>query len=285
MEKKGVLEARPPTTSLGTSLRRLASGSSFSTLLILGALLRLLLILYGVHHDKQHALKYTDVDYYVFNDAAAFILRSSPQAEGPVTRYFNWSIGSPYDRATYRYTPILALLLLPNHLIHHTYGKLLFCTADIVVSILLYRILVKQYLVSEAKAKLYIGTCWLFNPFIANISSRGSSESLLGVIVVGALALANEGRWMASSSLFGLAVHFKIYPVIYASAVLARLQAKDRVLPNGKQLAFGAVSFAVFMLANAAMYAMYVRPHPPCVSFVLPEMCSSHRRLTERGDL
>ena len=55
-------------------------------------------ILYGEWHDAHVVVKYTDVDYRVFTDAAAIV------AEG----------GSPFDRATYRYSPILAYLLIPN---------------------------------------------------------------------------------------------------------------------------------------------------------------------------
>ena len=40
--------------------------------------------------------------------------------------------GSPFDRATYRYTPLLAWLMLPNVWVHPAVGKLLFCAADLV---------------------------------------------------------------------------------------------------------------------------------------------------------
>ena len=36
-------------------------------------LIRLLLIIYGLIHDKISAVKFTDIDYHVFNDGASYI--------------------------------------------------------------------------------------------------------------------------------------------------------------------------------------------------------------------
>ena len=73
-------------------------------LMYFGAILvRAILILYGrwqdehsTYNHRSHLIspvlvKYTDVDYFVFSDAAQYVTQGL----------------SPYDRETYRYTPLL----------------------------------------------------------------------------------------------------------------------------------------------------------------------------------
>jgi GPI mannosyltransferase 1 subunit M len=64
----------------------LRSVPSFRTILLLSTLLRVGLILYSEWHDARSVVKYTDVDYRVFSDAARFVLRpgTGNRAQGPL---------------------------------------------------------------------------------------------------------------------------------------------------------------------------------------------------------
>ena len=84
----------------------------------LGILTRIGLLLYGGFQDSISSVKYTDIDYFVYSDAAALV------AQGR----------SPYDRSTYRYTPLLAWLLVPNAVCNSTWGKVLFSSADLLAA-------------------------------------------------------------------------------------------------------------------------------------------------------
>ncbi|KAI9602093.1 hypothetical protein KEM48_001044 [Puccinia striiformis f. sp. tritici PST-130] len=221
--------------------------------LIPGSVLRLGLICYSVYHDNRSSLKYTDIDYQVFSDAARAILSRSGSKDSA------W-FGSPYDRATYRYTPLLALILTPNEFIHPCWGKALFGIADILIGILLYRLCPSRHTASSHG--LLVTLIWLLNPFVMNISTRGSSESLLGVVIIGFLYSARRKKWDAAAILLGVAVHLKLYPFIYATAIWAQLgehaHSKFGWLSISRpQFRFGVISLTAFSALNLLMYNIW----------------------------
>jgi phosphatidylinositol glycan class M len=134
--------------------------------------LRVILFFYGLWQDANSPMKYTDIDYYVFTDAARFIAHGH----------------SPYDRETYRYTPLLAWMLLPTtwSSTWFSFGKVLFAIGDIVAGCLIVLVLKSSNKMSTKRA-LKFASIWLLNPMVATISTRGSSEGLLGVMVIALL--------------------------------------------------------------------------------------------------
>ncbi|EFX02198.1 mannosyltransferase [Grosmannia clavigera kw1407] len=204
------------------------------------AVLRLVLLVYGLWQDARSPIKYTDIDYLVFTDAARFVVRGQ----------------SPYARETYRYTPLLAWLLTPagragagsdgsslwTDVALLASGKLLFAAADLVAGWLLERVLVEQLgspahqqdvpsISVRARARLY-ASVWLLNPMVATISTRGSSEGLLGALVAALLwAVQVARRPGLAGVLLGAGVHLKIYPFIYAPAIVWWMDA-DRMNPG-----------------------------------------------------
>ncbi|KAF4743398.1 hypothetical protein FOZ62_030355, partial [Perkinsus olseni] len=65
--------------------------SDFRFVAVLSAVIHVCLILYGHWQDTHLRVKYTDIDYMVYTDAARAVYRG----------------GSPFERHTYRYTPLL----------------------------------------------------------------------------------------------------------------------------------------------------------------------------------
>ncbi|XDG08688.1 hypothetical protein ABKA04_008303 [Annulohypoxylon sp. FPYF3050] len=221
-------------------------------------ILRAVMLLYGLWQDANSPLKYTDIDYLVFTDAARFTFSPSASA-------------SPYTRETYRYTPLLAWLLYPttwSGTFWFSFGKALFAAADLLAGYFIIQV--------------------LRGPYVPTISTRGSSEGLLGVLVMALLWAVLEKRVALSGVLLGLGVHFKIYPFIYAPAIVwwmdgeqmgRKTEAKQ---PKGKQaqstdqmtvvidkvmafitperITLTLVSLATFIGLNVIMYALYGAP-------------------------
>jgi GPI mannosyltransferase 1 subunit M len=186
------------------------------------AALRVGLLFYGLYQDAHSPVKYTDIDYMVFTDAARFVSRGS----------------SPYARDTYRYTPLLAWILLPTswagpwglHL-WFSFGKAFFAVADLVAGWLIMRVLQLQFGMDRTRALKY-ASIWLLNPMVATISTRGSSEGLLGVMVVALLWAVTQRHIPLAGFLLGIAVHFKIYPFIYAPSLIWWLDAEREPAPR-----------------------------------------------------
>eukprot|EP00986_Skeletonema_menzelii_P005100 scaffold1801_cov79-Skeletonema_menzelii.AAC.7 len=188
-----------------------------------GLLLRLILVIVlpALMDDGLllPGVRYTDIDYDVFTDAAAHV------AEGR----------SPYRRHTYRYTPFLAVLLsLPmggerrqrRDLLSSSsiiwsgvfstkyFGKILFCVADAICGYVIlslrarsrrmqqqssnttmhdnkqqrkkYHSIIEKYIMQRVNLSpgFIDALWWLYNPLPINICTRGSAEALVVLLPV-----------------------------------------------------------------------------------------------------
>ncbi|KAK7304071.1 hypothetical protein RJT34_15090 [Clitoria ternatea] len=175
---------------------------NIQSLLLFSAIFRVILIVYGEWQDAHMEVRYTDVDYLVFSDAAALM------ASGD----------SPYKRTTYRYSPLLAFLLIPNSFIHGAWGKFLFSSSDILVGYLIYYIL-KLRKVPENLCSYSVMT-WLFNPFTFTIGTRGNCEPIVCALILWIIICLMKGNVLQSAFWYGLVVHFRIYPIIYSIPII-----------------------------------------------------------------
>lgn len=151
-------------------------------------------------------VKFTDVDYRVFTDAARHVQFGR----------------SPYDRHTYRYTPLLAYLLVPNLTISPLYGKCLFCLFDLAAGYLIYELVRKEHRHTSAWP-LRSAYLWLYNPLVLTVSSRGNAESIVVTLVLASLYLFRERVFFLSGMCLALGIHFKLYPIIYFLPLTASL--------------------------------------------------------------
>jgi len=146
--------------------------------------------------------KYTDTDYDVFSDAARHV------AGG----------GSPYARHTYRYTPLAAYICLPNVWLHPLAGKVIFCICDMVMGLIYWNFVDSQIAgaYSETCNGFIFNAFYLFNPLIIAMSTRGSNDNIISMLVFIAMFLILKRKYVLAGFFYGLSVHFKIYPIIYS---------------------------------------------------------------------
>jgi phosphatidylinositol glycan class M len=181
-------------------------------------------------------VKYTDIDYLVFTDAAKHVSL----------------VESPFDRHTYRYSPFIAQLLSFADNSSGFYwwrnskyfGKILFCMADALCGLFILKLRRNVRCKSNQShndqrisIELQDALWWLYNPFSINICTRGSAESfvvLFPVLLTVAIACSDAAtklqlRWKAvlSGAIHGLSIHSKLYPVIYTASFMAYFSKKE----------------------------------------------------------
>ncbi|CCC69760.1 hypothetical protein NCAS_0D01790 [Naumovozyma castellii] len=184
-------------------------------LVVSGLLIRVVFYLFGIYQDAHFKVRYTDIDYFVFHDAAGYVY------EKLINLNSNFPVnGSPYQRDTYRYTPLLSWLLVPDHyfdLFH--LGKFLFMIFDLFTGIVIMKML-KNISPKISSLKLgLLSSIWLLNPMVITISTRGNAESILCFLVMLSLYFLQKRRYWLAGIIYGLSIHFKIYPIIYCLAI------------------------------------------------------------------
>ncbi|PWN42403.1 hypothetical protein IE81DRAFT_323562 [Ceraceosorus guamensis] len=119
-------------------------------------------------------------------------------------------LGNPYQDKTFRYTPLLAVLLAPTQVLPTAlaeYGpRLLFVVADLLCAVLMWTVLdlsaKRRHALEKFRTTItstpppaskegttgWVPALWLLNPFPAQIATRGSAESLIGLVVLGFLS-------------------------------------------------------------------------------------------------
>lgn len=249
--------------------------------LILSIILRLLLVGYGEIQDNVAQVGYTDIDYRVVTDGARHILTG----------------GSPFERHTYRYSPIMAYLQLVNIIINPVAGKLVYMIFDILVALLIYSIVRReislQYLANSQKpsSMLYeykyleiaeryalLAFCfWLYNPLTAVISTRGNGDCFSSFFIIGTIylilsasSIMNETETSAKSSrhhlmwifiagcVHGFSIHLRLYPIFFSMAYYLFFSGRQLLLANEKSTRMICRQLLLFLWPNAEQLALIV---------------------------
>jgi len=222
-----------------TAISAKISALSFMSHCLLAFVLRLVLILYANFHDEYFAVPYTDVDYKVFTDAARHVVEQR----------------SPFERHTYRYSPFLAWLLIPNVILHKDFGKILFSVIDILIAVLIKNILARRG--CNKAVKDLCALLWLYNPLTLVISTRGNADSLAVLLVSLTLDLLQRDRVVLAGLLHGISVHFRLYPLMFSLPIFLSLCKGNRFLPNRDQWRLVLSCAFSIVILTATGYCLY----------------------------
>ena len=196
-------------------------------------IIRSLIIIITEYLYYNYGVLYTDIDYHVFSDGAKHVAK----------------LESPYERETYRYTPLLAILMIPNVKIWYPIGKFVLSTIDVGVGYLIEKLLKKQQKQKDETFNdiikgendeafyNYASLFYLYNPLTIVICTRGSADCIITFLVLLSLIYLEKRKYYLSAIIYGFAVHFKIYPIIYAPSIFLYLLYKEYVRNNKKELA------------------------------------------------
>ncbi|TXT07267.1 hypothetical protein VHUM_03437 [Vanrija humicola] len=239
---------------------------STRALLLLSLAIQLALLAYAAyvdaHPERFGGLAYTDVDWRVVADGLGITANPSPSqlAQGAWAPGF---VGSPYHRATFRYTPLLVLVLAPA-LVAPLAGRLVLVALTLALPPLL---------LSAGADFWKTHLLWTLNPIVLNITTRGSPEALPclftaalvvalrkggvgGLGATGAEVKATKSALDAAAALLAISASYKIYPVIYVTSIWAALAAKYGWF-GARVWRFGFVAATTALLLNAALYAIW----------------------------
>jgi phosphatidylinositol glycan class M len=189
-----------------------------STCILCGLLLRTVAILAGEYFDRfSDTINYTDVDYYVFSDGAKLLSQGR----------------SPYDRVTFRYPPLVALIILPVKYIP-VFGKLLFSFVDVGCANEIHKLLSTAEEIIVRDYSLVVTYVYMCNPCLINICTRGSIDSIpnwLMLLIVRVLSCEkHEQRFVWAGLLFGCVTHLRLYPIIYLPSLLLYILCGEQKL-------------------------------------------------------
>ncbi|VVC29524.1 Mannosyltransferase, DXD [Cinara cedri] len=199
------------------------------------------------YDDSSTGVHYTDVDYTVFTNAAEHILVGD----------------SPYMRPTYRYTPLIAVLLIPNVLLN-CWGKLLFSMFDLATAIVIQRIVSK----SHPDQSNFCAHLWLYNPLSIIISTRGNADSISCFLVLLTLYAHIQNNYLLSAICFATSVHVRIYPIIFGFTYYLNIDSEKNnmsiartifyaILPTRKKIMFVVVFVLSLIVETLPWYYLY----------------------------
>ena len=134
---------------------------------------------------------------------------------------------SPYERDTFRYSPVLAFTCVLNVTSHPLVGKAFFVVGDLVSWVLIKKVLSQQG--GGSRKTKSLSAAYLFNPYTITMSTRGSCESFTAFLLMLIVCCLQCEDTFRAASCFAFATLFRLYPIIYSVPLLLYIDKQGSI--------------------------------------------------------
>jgi GPI mannosyltransferase 1 subunit M len=77
---------------------------------------------------------------------------------------------------------------------------------------------------------------WIYNPVTVGMSTRGSNDNIIALLVFASLYFLLKKWYVTAGLVYGLSVHFKIYPIIYCIPFYFFIDCDRKGILEGKSI-------------------------------------------------
>ena len=113
---------------------------------------------------------------------------------------------------------------------------------------------------------------WIYNPVTVGMSTRCSNDNIITTLVFATLYYVLKKQYVTAGIIYGLSVHFKIYPIIYCIPLYFFIDCDKKAILEGKRstwsllttnpittnrLRFTMASIGMFVALTGGFYLKY----------------------------
>jgi phosphatidylinositol glycan class M len=96
---------------------------------------------------------------------------------------------------------------------------------------------------------------WVFNPVTVGMSTRGSNDNIIALLVFASLYFLLKKQYVVAGLVYGLSVHFKIYPIIYSIPFYFFIDCDREAILKGKK-SICSLIFSQFFTKNRVVFTL-----------------------------
>ena len=106
-------------------------------------------------------------------------------------------------------------------------------------------------------ATMAYALCWTFNPLTVILSTRGSNDTMITFLVFLAIFLLLRKWYVLAGIVYGLCIHFKIYPIFYSFVFYFFIDCDRALIASGGSPYKAIISKNGFFTRNRIVFTFF----------------------------